>query len=374
MSFAGDLHTFDIFDLLAWIQGRRRSGTLLMTRLSTKKRLAFRDGFLDWSTCNDPRETIGQALVREKLITEEALFTALLKQETDRRRLGEILIGDELLTEQQLMNTLRGNAEAHLYDLFLWADGHFDFDDSSPSKESPSDLRIDLRTLLEEGRHRRERWQELRKRFPTGEMTFKVLGDAEQVANPARKQLVRLASEGKTLAAISLEARRSQYDTALLLAGLCDEGLLAVENIEAGVVETDPVALIAALLAGAEMRFKEGRYDSSLEAYERVLALDGVNQAAKKGLLAVVDARRKAKVAEAIPLDKIPVLRLGAMALAKESFDPQEGFVLSRVNGQWDIRSILKLCPIPENDALVIFTRLLERKVIELRSGGWSRS
>lgn len=338
-----------------------------MTRLSTKKRLAFRDGFLDWSSSNDPRETIGQALVRERLITEEALFTALLKQETDKRRLGEILIGDGLLTEAQLMKTLRSNSEALLYELFLWADGRFDFDDASPPKESPSDLRIDLRTLLEEGRHRRERWQELRKRFPTSEMTFKALGDPEQIANPARKQLVVLAAEGKTLAAISLQARRSQYDTALLIAGLCDEGFLAVENIEAGVAETDPVALIQALLAGAEMRLKEGRFDAAIEAYERVLALDGVNQAAKKGLIAVADSRRKAKVAETIPLDKIPVLRLGAMALAKEQFDPQEGFVLSRVNGQWDVRSILKLCPIPEDDALVIFTRLLDRQVIDLR-------
>jgi hypothetical protein len=98
-----------------------------------------------------------------------------------------------------------------------------------------------------------------------------------------------------------------------------------------------------------------------------VLALDGVNQAAKKGLLALTEAKRKAKVAKTIPLDKIPVLRLGAMALAQQQFDPQEGFVLSRVNGQWDIRSILKLCPIPEDDALVIFGRLLERKVIDLR-------
>ena len=367
MSLVGDLHTFDVFDLLAWVQGRRRSGALIMTRLSTKKRLAFRDGFLDWSTSNDPRETIGQALVRERIITEEALFTALLKQETDKRRLGEILIGDGLLTEAQLMKTLRSNAEAHLYDLFLWADGRFDFDDSNPPGESPSDLRIDLRTLLEEGRHRRERWQELRKRFPTSEMTFKALTSPDQVTNPARRQLVEMAQEGKTLAAISLQARRPQYDTALLIAGLCDEGVLAVENIEAGVAETDPVALIRTLLAGAEMRLKEGRFDAAIEAYERVLALDGVNQAAKKGLIAVADSRRKAKVAQTVPLDKIPVLKLGAMALAKETFDPQEGFVLSRVNGQWDVRSILKLCPIPEDDALVIFKRLIDRRVIELR-------
>ena len=64
MSFAGDLHTFDIFDLLAWMQGRRRSGVLVMTRLSTKKRLAFRDGFLDWST-DHPRFL--RIIVRELL-------------------------------------------------------------------------------------------------------------------------------------------------------------------------------------------------------------------------------------------------------------------------------------------------------------------
>ena len=65
-----------------------------MTRRSTKKRMAFRDGQLQASSSNDPRETIGQVLVRDGLITEEALFRALLRQETarDKRRLGEILI------------------------------------------------------------------------------------------------------------------------------------------------------------------------------------------------------------------------------------------------------------------------------------------
>jgi hypothetical protein len=53
--------------------------------------------------------------------------------------------------------------------------------------------------------------------------------------------------------------------------------------------------------------------------------------------------------------------------LTRENFDSQEGFVLSRVNGEWDVQSILKLCPMAEEDALLIFARLLERKVIDLR-------
>ncbi len=54
-------------------------------------------------------------------------------------------------------------------------------------------------------------------------------------------------------------------------------------------------------------------------------------------------------------------------ALTQENFDPQEGFVLSRVNGQWDVKSILKLIPMPEDDAILIFSRLLERGVIDLQ-------
>lgn len=369
MGFGGDLHSFDLFDLLGWLQGRKRAGVLQMTRRSTKKRLAFRDGQVQWSSSNDPRETIGQALVRDGLIQEEALFRALLKQEApdEKRRLGEILIGDGLLSEPQLMKTLLGNAHAHLYDLFLWADGRFDFDDERPPRPEPSDLKIDLRPVLEEGRRRREQWQKLRGRFGSNEVTFKLIADPVGVTDPVLRQLVDLAAWGKTLAGISLESRRSEYDTTLLVAELCDKAVLQIDRVESGAPETDPVGIIGTLLAGASMRLKEGRFDAANEAYERVLSLDGVNQEAKKGLLAVVEARKRAKAAQKIPLEKIPSLRLTAVALAQLHFDPQEGFVLSRINGQWDVQSILKLCPMPEDDTLIIFARLLDRHVIELR-------
>ena len=61
------------------------------------------------------------------------------------------------------------------------------------------------------------------------------------------------------------------------------------------------------------------------------------------------------------------MLLLDFKELTMQDLDAQEGFVVSRVNGQWDVRSILKLCPMTEDDALMIFARLLERGVIELR-------
>src|SRR6185295_19875624 len=105
----------------------------------------------------------------------------------------------------------------------------------------------------------------------------------------------------------------------------------------------------------------------ALRAYEEVLSLDRLNQNAKKGLIAVIEAKGRERTLKAVPQDKVPGMTMDFAALTKENFDAQEGFVLSRINGQWDVHSILKLCPMPEEDALTIFARLLERRVIELR-------
>jgi len=80
-----------------------------------------------------------------------------------------------------------------------------------------------------------------------------------------------------------------------------------------------------------------------------------------------MESRSRDRAVRTVPLDKVPLLLMDMGTLTKQNFDPQEGFVLSRVNGEWDVRSILKLCPMEEQDALLIFARLLERKVISLK-------
>ena len=47
--------------------------------------------------------------------------------------------------------------------------------------------------------------------------------------------------------------------------------------------------------------------------------------------------------------------------LESHQLDPQEGFVLSRVNGEWDIESITKICPMGEQDVRAIFQTLMDQ-------------
>jgi hypothetical protein len=212
-----------------------------------------------------------------------------------------------------------------------------------------------------------DEWQRIRAVFPSMHATIKVQGAPHAIDDPLERQILGLAAAGKTLAEIGLELRRSDFETASLVYGLHQRGALAVDQVREESKSPDPIGAIEALLTLAYQRLQEHRYDAALQAYEDVLALDRLNQNAKKGVLVAKEAKDRDRALKSIPLAKVPVLTVDLVSLTRENFDPLEGFVLSRVNGQWDVQSILKLCPIKEEDALLIFARLLERKVIELR-------
>jgi hypothetical protein len=354
-------------DILQWLSIGRKAGTLHLERRAVKKRIIFRDGDIYSSWSNDPRESLGQFLMRERLVTEEQLFKALLRQETQSRLLGTILVGDGILSEQDLRRTLQAKAEETIYDLFLWPDGTFEFREAEVPTDMPVHLELGVTSVLLEGARRIDEWTRIRQAFPTSRTSFVAAGEPGNIADPVLKEALALALAGKSLAEISLEMRRSEFDAAVLLHELHSRGLLVVGERSEETRPLDTVDAIKARLALAHQRLQEKRYDLALKAYEEVLALDRLNQNAKKGLLAIADARERERVVRRIPLNKVPVLKLGLAELTRENFDAHEGFLLSRINGEWDVRSILKLCPMAEEDALLIFTRLLDRKVIDLR-------
>jgi len=367
MSLKGDLKTMALPDILQWIAVGQKTGTLQVERRSIKKRIIVRDGLIFSSWSNDPRESLGQFLIRLRLVSEEQLFKALLAQEEKGRLIGSILVSDGILAEEDLRQALKAKVEETIYDLFLWNRGAFEFKEGEFPQDVLITFEMPVTPVILEGIRRVDEWQRIRAIFPTMETTFKVQGAPHSLQDPLDRQVVGLAASGKTMAEISLELRRSEFETAAIFFDLHARGLVAVDEVRDEAKSPDPVGAIQGLLSLAYQRLQEKRYDAAVKAYEEVLSLDRLNQHAKKGLIAAMEARQREKAVKAVPLDKVPHLAVDLVALTRENFDSQEGFVLSRVNGQWDVQSILKLCPMGEEDTLLIFARLLERKVIELR-------
>src|SRR6185503_8970461 len=127
MSLSGNLRTMELSEILQWISSGHKTGTLHLERRSVQKKIVFRKGVIYTSWSNDPRESLGQFLVRDGWISEEQLFRALLQQEQEGSLLGAILVGTGILTEDALRRSLQLKAEETIYDLFLWPEGRFDF-------------------------------------------------------------------------------------------------------------------------------------------------------------------------------------------------------------------------------------------------------
>ena len=368
MSLTGNLRTMDLPEVLQWIAGGRKTGTLHLARGPVQKRISFVNGIIDASWSNDPRESLGQFLVRDSLVTEEQLFKALLRQETEGRLIGVILVGDGAVAEDDLRRALQLKVAETIYDLFLWPEGRFEFKDGDLPK--PPGIPVDLPVMgvIMEGARRLDEWSRIREVFPTAGTSFSLPGGIPAVVTEREDlKFLDLAGSGRTLAAIALETRRSEFETAVRAFDLHQRGFLAVARIQDLPPVGDDTAVIRDLLTKAAESYAQKRYDKALEAYEQVLAVDRLNQDAKKGLISVMEARDRARTMRKVNLDQVPVLLLDFKQLTTQDLDAQEGFVVSRVNGEWDVRSILKLCPMAEDDALMIFARLMERGVIELR-------
>jgi hypothetical protein len=367
MSLSGNLRTMALPDILQWIAQGRKTGTLHLEQRTVSKHLSFKDGAIFSSWSNDPREHLGQYLVSQRYVSEEQLFRGLLAQEQEGRLIGSILVDSGILSADALSQSLRQKACESIYDLFLWPEARFEFKDGELPENVHIHLDLQVQGVILEGIRRVDEWARIKQVFPSMRTRFEPVASAAAREDPREQQALSLAGAGKTLAETALEMHLTDFETAALLFDLHARGLIRVAEAPEEKAPGDPVTAIAELLKTAQVRLGEKRYDEAAKAYEGVLAIDRLNQNAKKGLLAVAEARSRERTLRRVPLQKVPVLTRDLAALTRENFDPQEGFVLSRVNGEWDVRSILKLIPIPEDDSILIFARLLDRGVIALQ-------
>ena len=130
MSFGGRLETLDLSALLQTLAVGVASGRLTLTRLDRHAVLVLRSGRVVYASGGSAGETLAGRLLREKLVGETELMTALERQHdgTGFRRLGEVLVEMGLLAEGTLQAVVRRRMEELVGELLAWKSGFFRFE------------------------------------------------------------------------------------------------------------------------------------------------------------------------------------------------------------------------------------------------------
>jgi len=129
MSLVGRLEDLALPDIFQIISLSKKTGTLVVRSRRGMGMVVFKDGQVIQAGSDGIRDSLGNILVSQGMLTEPALAQALARQkkETDTP-LGMILVEMGLVPAETLQAVVRKQIEEIIYDLLSWEEGFFNFE------------------------------------------------------------------------------------------------------------------------------------------------------------------------------------------------------------------------------------------------------
>lgn len=373
MGIRGTLNTMSVSDLLQFLATGHKTGTLRLGRGSIVKEIYLENGLIVGSISNDPREYLGQVLLHYGKIQEADLQAGMEIQRQSGGRLGTILAVRGFVTQQDVMEVLRTRTLEIIYDLFIWEEAQFEFLDNDPLPDDLIRIQVEATSVIMDGIYRIDEWSRYRKVIPSERSFFEL--------NPGWTQSLKVSKETRqvlyhvekrmTAAEICYNMHTSLFHACALLFDLVSKDVIKVagEAPAAPEVAADSPALklpktVPELLELARAEIEDNNAEDALAIIHTALEQEPKNVAAH---LLLQEAEKKfiAQVFQGrfSPRSIARILH-SPEQLEHERLAPQEGFVLSRINGLADIESILSVCPFREADTLRMIKKLLESGII----------
>jgi hypothetical protein len=383
MALSGNLRTMLPGDLLQWLSLGQKTGTLVISNKRVEKKIFFRNGRVISSASNDPREYLGQFLMSHGYLTEPELKKAMEVQQQSGILLGKILVMIDVINEPDLVRFMRLKAEEEIYDIFLWNDGDFYFvDDELPQMEMIP-LQVDVTGIIMEGTRRVDEWARIRETIPNEAVIPKLVKDVDYTdLEEVEEPIVRAIDGKRTIAELVLESRSSAFTVSSTVSALVRHGfaklvdpstskMRAIVEEQAPVVPPVPAEFneddeIISLLSAAQTALRNRDFEKTQRLLRAAQNLDPnhpkIRTAIKGAETVILGELRNQGLVE----NKVPRVAKALEEITQMNFSPNEGFILSRINGTWDIGSLIKISPIRETDAMLIFHKLWRDGIIAL--------
>lgn len=373
MSVSGNLRTMPFPDLLQWVASSRKTGTLALEGDPHAKKIYFRDGLVVAASSENPKEFLGYYLVGWGYVGEDEIQQLLDMQEPHSTLMGELLVIVGRLTREDLQHVLQVKTEETIYELFLWEQGDFRFlENILPAKRfQPLNIPVDL--LILEGVRRKDEWLRCRDSIPDARWVPKLVHAVDvQELGPTELSILREINGSNSIEEIALACRLAYFHVLLfvyqgLAHGLFD--LIPPAEDEITIPGFSEVSW-RTLIRHAEREVDAGEL---MKGYRRITKLrESYSDLRVVSEQVALLERKIGKELEDRKLfdSAVPRLAVPPAELTRQSFSPQEGFLLSRINGTYTIGAILKVLPGSELENRLMLHELIERSIVQLKDQG----
>jgi hypothetical protein len=370
MAITGNLETMNLAELLQWLANNRQTGTLIISDGTIEKRIFLENGTILSSSSSDPKRLLGHFLVSKGVITEEVLAQAISVQEQQGGLLGEILVEGGAVDQATLDRMLKLNAEENICDLFAWQEGSFEFIDGELPEHELVPLSVNITGLIMEGMRRIDHTNAMKEVIPSPlcvPVAVSPLKDGEDL-EPGWEGVLDAVDDDRSIEDICLHTHSSEFFVCQVLHRLVVEGKIKIvrpriiESDRKPAVQPNTESAVAprsdALISEAMKHMGSKDYDSAIRYLHAAASLEPDNRD-----LRLVIEQKERMIRDGIAEDgvqphRVPILESGLEEMRNANLSPGEGFILSRINGASDIKSIAKISPLSELEALLVFWKL----------------
>ncbi len=371
MSITGNIKTMPLAELLQWLSQGEKTGTLVIHNAQVEKKIFFERGMVISSASTDPREHLGHFLVSHGFITEDQLAAGMRKQTETRVLLGKILTDMGAIGPIELDAMLRLKCEETIYEIFRWTEGEFRFLEEAQQLPMVR-ITIDVQALILEAMQRVDDWERIRAIIHSPRAIPVQVAEWDQSElSPGAERILATVNDSNSVEDICLESHASEFYACKVLFDQYQAGRLRVANPR-GAGEVDRASLPVTVDADALVRLAQtylqgGDFERAARHFRAARSLDPDSKKVQTTAQKAEDRIRQELESQGVLLSAVPTLSRRMEELTTVPISPQEGFMLSRINGQYDIASILKISPMPPLEAQIVFWKLLKAGHIALK-------
>jgi hypothetical protein len=370
MSISGNLETMELAELLQWVAQSGKTGTLVIGRDEVQKRIFFQDGRIIATGSTDPKEQLGHFLVSHGFITETELVEALGQQEASGMLLGKILVTRGRISEEALQEILLLKAQESIFDMFTWRAGEFRFVERETIESGMIPIALDVAMVVLQGMERLDEWSRIRDVVPSAlcvPVAIALYDDPE--LSPGERRVLELIDADRSIEDICIETHSSLFYVSRILAGAVRTGAIKMVRprieIREAVNEADSIDA-STLLDTANRKIAMGDFHGALRHLRAARSLDPGGKETQRAIVEAEERMKRVMREEGLSPKAVPQVTVTHDEIKNLRLSPEEGFVLSRIDGSYDIESILKISPMPPLEAQLVFRKLLHAGHIEL--------
>lgn len=315
MSIEGSVRTLPAADLLEWLGRSQRTGSVTFGRGRLVRSLGVDRGQVLWASSNRTGDALSQLLRARGIIDDATLETAAGREVEAGCMLGQALVDTGALTADEVCGYLADQVREAVCDVVSWPEGWFRFVPEVRERRSRLSIELGIAELLELAGPAIPGWRALSEIWLAGEPVGRAPG------GPAlSSSLLELIDElGPKVSIHELIARAPgrRFETLSELAALAGGGAVV------GAAERDRAA-------------------ASYRAAE------------------IANLSRRLLGAYRVPR------RLETEPEVEEALTEAERYLLGRIDGCWDLFTLVSSSALGEIETLFTFKTLSERGVIAL--------